>query len=42
MEQLAPGTVENAIRDLVGRDGSARRRFMAVRSGVEGMLVLPQ
>ncbi|MCI2243804.1 hypothetical protein L3067_04175 [Xanthomonas sp. PPL568] len=39
---LAPGTVENAMRDLVGRDGTSRRRFMAARSGVEGMVVLPQ
>lgn len=39
---LAPGTVENAMRDLVGRDGSDRRRFMAARSGVEGLAILPQ
>ncbi|HGM5034468.1 TPA: hypothetical protein ACKPZU_000200 [Stenotrophomonas maltophilia] len=38
---MAPGTRERALRDLVGRDGSSRRRFMADRSGVEGMGMLP-
>lgn len=37
----APGTTENALRDLIGRDGSERRRFMARKSGVEGMTILP-
>lgn len=37
----APGTVENAKRDLIGRDGSGRRRFMAKRSGVDAMHILP-
>lgn len=39
---MAPGTVENAMRDLKGRDGTDRRRFMAARSGVEGLNILPQ
>lgn len=38
---LAPGTKERALRDLLGRDGESRRRFMAKRSGVEGMAILP-
>ncbi|WP_440568361.1 hypothetical protein [Stenotrophomonas sp. STK17_22] len=38
---MAPGTRERALRDLVGRDGSSRRRFMAERSGVPKMEVLP-
>ncbi len=38
---MAPGTRERALQDLVGRDGSDRRRFMAARSGVEGMGMLP-
>lgn len=38
---MAPGTRERALRDLLGRDGSSRRRFMADRSGVEGMGMLP-
>jgi len=38
---MAPGARERALRDLVGRDGSSRRRFMADRSGVEGMGMLP-
>jgi len=37
----APGTTERALRDLVGRDGRERRRFMAERSGVEGLAILP-
>lgn len=38
---MAPGTRENALRDLVGRDGSERRRFMAERTGVEKLTMLP-
>ena len=37
---MAPGTRERALRDLAGRDGSSRRRFIADRSGVEGMGML--
>lgn len=29
------------MQDLVGRDGESRRRFMAARSGVQGMQILP-
>ena len=38
---FAPGTKERALRDLVGRDGSGRRQFMARRSGVDAMHILP-
>lgn len=38
---MAPGTRENAMRDLVGRDGSSRRRFMAERTGVDRLAMLP-
>jgi hypothetical protein len=38
---MAPGTVENALRDLKGRDGADRRRFMAARSGDVGLAILP-
>lgn len=38
---FAPGTTERALRDLVGRDGISRRRFMAQRSGVDAMHILP-
>lgn len=38
---FAPGTKERALRDLVGRDGSERRQFMAKRSGVDAMNILP-
>ena len=37
----APLTRERALQDLVGRDGESRRRFMAARSGVQGMHILP-
>lgn len=37
----APLTRERAMQDLVGRDGESRRRFMAARSGVQGMQILP-
>lgn len=37
----APLTRERAARELVGRDGAERRRFMAARSGVQGMSMLP-
>ena len=37
----APLTRERALQDLVGRDGTERRRFMAERSGVKGMALLP-
>jgi len=38
---LAPGTRERALRELVGRDGGDRRRFMGARTGVVGMHTLP-
>lgn len=38
---FAPGTKERALRDLVGRDGTERRRFMARRSGADAMHILP-
>ncbi|HEL4856793.1 TPA: hypothetical protein UL920_004200 [Stenotrophomonas maltophilia] len=37
----APLTRERALQDLAGRDGAERRRFMAERSGVKGMAMLP-
>lgn len=37
----APLTRKRALQDLVGRDGESRRRFMAARSGVQGMQILP-
>lgn len=37
----APMTRERALADLVGRDGGERRRYMAARSGVSGMQILP-
>jgi hypothetical protein len=38
---LAPGTKERALRDLVGRDGNDRRRLMAAGAGVKGMDIVP-
>lgn len=38
---LAPGTKERALRDLVGRDGADRRKLMADRAGVKGMDIAP-
>jgi len=38
---FAPGTKERALRDLVGRDGISRRRFMGERCGVDAMHILP-
>lgn len=38
---FAPGTKERALRDLVGRDGISRRRFMGQRCGVDAMHILP-
>lgn len=38
---LAPGTKENFLRQLVGRDGFDRRSFMAQNVRVEGMEILP-
>ncbi len=38
---MAPGTRENALRDLVGRDGTDRRKMMAARTGVMGLSILP-
>lgn len=37
----APLTRERAMQRLVGRDGESHRRFMAARSGVQGMQLLP-
>lgn len=39
VRQHAPGTAENALRDLVGRDGRSRRRFMGERSGSEKLVI---
>lgn len=41
VREHAPGTTERALRQLVGRDGRSRRQFMAERSGVQGMRILP-
>lgn len=41
VREHAPGTAERALRDLVGRDGRDRRRFMAERTGVPNLLILP-
>lgn len=41
VREHAPGTTERALRDLVGRDGESRRRFMAARSGDVGLAILP-
>lgn len=38
---FAPGTRERAARQLIGRDGTDRRAFMAAKSGVPGMNVVP-
>lgn len=37
----APLTRERAIKDLVGRDGTARRRPMAAGAGVKGLSIAP-
>lgn len=37
----APGTVDNALRQLIDRDGRERRRFMAARAGVRGLKIVP-
>jgi hypothetical protein len=37
----APGTKENFERELVGRDGAERRRYMAGKSGVPSMHIVP-
>jgi hypothetical protein len=39
--EMAPGTKENALRALVGRDGRDRRRLMAAGTGVDSMRLLP-
>lgn len=41
VRDLAPGSSENAMRQLRGRDGRDRRRFMAERSGVKGLRIIP-
>jgi len=38
---LAPGTKENAQRQLMGRDGTDRRRLMAAGTGIEGFNIVP-
>lgn len=38
---LAPGTAANAMRRLIGRDGTDRRRLLAAHAGVKGMKVVP-
>lgn len=37
----APLTRERAIQDLVGRDGTDRRRLMAAGAGVKGLRIAP-
>lgn len=37
----APLTRERAIQDLVGRDGTDRRRLMAAGGGVKGLRIVP-
>ena len=37
----APMTRERAIQDLVGRDGTDRRRLMAAGAGVKGLSIVP-
>ncbi len=37
----APLTRERALQDLVGRDGTDRRRLMAAGSGVKGLRMVP-
>ncbi|MFT4410204.1 hypothetical protein ACLMOV_11295 [Stenotrophomonas muris] len=37
----APLTRERAVQDLVGRDGTDRRRLMAAGAGVKGLRVVP-
>ena len=39
---MAPGTAENALRALTGRDGTARRRLMAKAAGIKGLQLVPQ
>lgn len=39
VREHAPGTAENALRDLVGRDGRSRRQFMGERSGSEKLVI---
>lgn len=38
---MAPGTKERAERELVGRDGTDRRRLMARAAGVESLETVP-
>lgn len=38
---LAPGTRENFERQLIGRDGEARLRWMAAKADVKGLAKLP-
>lgn len=41
--EMAPGTAENAMRQLLGRDGKSRRQFMAERTSTDKlkMAILP-
>ena len=41
VREHAPLTRDRTLQDLMGRDGESRRRFMAARSGVQGMQILP-
>lgn len=41
VREHAPGTTERALRNLAGRDGRDRRRFMAERTGVRGLRIVP-
>lgn len=38
---LAPGTKENFLRQVVGRNGHERRAYMAQRAKVKGLALLP-
>lgn len=38
---MAPGTQERALRQLVGRDGGERRRYMAQQIGIKGLKEVP-
>jgi hypothetical protein len=38
---LAPGTKENALRQLAGRDGTDRRRLMASAAKIKGFKIVP-
>ncbi|WP_329763950.1 hypothetical protein [Stenotrophomonas geniculata] len=41
MRDHAPVTRERAVQDLVGRDGTDRRRLLAAGAGVKGLRMVP-